>query len=577
RVKETFGNEAIFAGSYGWASAGRFHHAQSQVHRFLNQFGGYTASVNSYSTAAAQVIVPHVLGRKFLDILDTSTAWPVIADHCELIVMFGGIPLKNAQVNAGGVGRHVTRDWLMRCHRRGTQFVNISPLQKDAADFLKAKWLPLRPNSDTALMLGLAHTLASDGLHDEAFLKSHCRGYERFEPYLFGRGDGQVKDAEWAARICGIAADEIRSLAHLMASRRTMITLAWSLQRGDHGEQPYWMAIVLAAMLGQIGLPGGGVGFGYAAESAVGNPIRRLSGPTLNQGRNPITGFIPVARIADLLLNPGKSFAYNGKTYEYPDTRLVYWCGGNPFHHHQDLNRLVEAWQKPDTVIVHEPWWNALAKHADIVFPAATALERNDIGRASNDDYLFAMERALPPRGEARSDFEIFSGLADKLGFEEVFTEGRSEEEWLRHLYDLFRQQASAEEITLPDFADFWKAGKLRLPVDDSKRILFEEFRSDPARHPLDTPSGRIEIFSETIESFGYDDCPGHPMWLEPQEWLGGEGAQTYPLHLVSNQPTTRLHSQLDCGAVSLESKINGREPVMIHPEDAAKRGIEDG
>lgn len=251
------------------------------------------------------MIMPHVVGIKFLDLLDTMTAWPVIAKHSTLVVMLGGTPLKNAQVNGGGIGRHVTRGWLQRCRETGVEFVNVSPLKEDAADFLDAEWLAVRPNTDTALLLGLAHTLFEEDLHDQAFLDGFCTGFDRFLPYLTGEGDGSPKSADWAAAICDIPAQTIRDLARRMAAERTLLTLAWSLQRGDHGEQPYWMAAVLAAMLGQIGLPGGGVGYGYAAESAMGNPVRRLSGLTLPQGDNAVEYFIPVARICDMLLEPG--------------------------------------------------------------------------------------------------------------------------------------------------------------------------------------------------------------------------------------------------------------------------------
>ena len=577
RVKTSHGNAAIFGGSYGWGSAGRFHHAQSQVHRFLKQFGGYTSSVNSYSTAAAQVIIPHVFGANFFDILATLTPWPVIAEHTGLVVMFGGISLKNAQTNSGGIGRHMTRDWLKRCRDRGVDFVNVSPLEEDAADFLHAAWLPIRPNTDTALMLGLAHTLAEEGLQDDRFLDTYCTGFDRFRPYLFGASDGIGKDADWAAKICDVPADDIRDLARRMAANRTLITLSWSLQRGDHGEQPYWMAAVLAAMLGQIGLPGGGVGYGYAAVGSLGNPVRRIAGPVLPQGENDVDAFIPVARIADMLANPGAPFDYNGRRLSYPDIRLIYWCGGNPFHHHQDLNRLAELWQRPETIVVHEPWWTAAARHADIVLPATTTLERNDIGYASGDSTLFAMHRAVSPVGDARADYDIFAGLAQRLGFGDRFTEGRDELEWLRHLYDVFRQQAARDRIEIPDFDTFWRSGDIELPIGDDERVLFADFRRDPEAHPLATPSGRIEVFSAAIDSFDYDDCPGHPMWLEPAEWLGADGAAQYPLHLVSNQPKTRLHSQLDFGSLSVANKIQGREPVLMHPDDAAARGIVDG
>jgi biotin/methionine sulfoxide reductase len=106
---------------------------------------------------------------------------------------------------------------------------------------------------------------------------------------------------------------------------------------------------------------------------------------------------------------------------------------------------------------------------------------------------------------------------------------------------------------------------------------MLSDFRNDPDSFPLETPSGRIEIFSETIDSFGYQDCPGHPVWMEPVEWLRSEKTESFPLHLISNQPTSRLHSQLDNSARLRKHKIRGREVVVLHPEDAATRGIEDG
>ncbi|WP_163006573.1 molybdopterin-dependent oxidoreductase, partial [Pseudomonas viridiflava] len=104
-----------------------------------------------------------------------------------------------------------------------------------------------------------------------------------------------------------------------------------------------------------------------------------------SQGSNPVKAFIPVARVTDMLLNPGTPIDYNGQRHTYPDIKLVYWAGGNIFHHHQDLNRLLEAWQRPQTIIVHEQFRTAQAKYADIVLPATTALERNDIGSSASD------------------------------------------------------------------------------------------------------------------------------------------------------------------------------------------------
>jgi len=369
RVRGDFGNQAIYAGSYGWASAGRFHHAQSQLKRFLNCIGGFTSSKNTYSFAAAEVVVPHVLGT-FRGFIDTSTSWASIASDCELFVAFGGVPLKNGQISQGGTGAHVQRAGVSAAHKAGVRFVNISPLRSDLMEEVEAEWLAPRPSSDTALMLGLMHTLLAEELHDEAFLDRYTVGFERFATYLNGEEDGIAKTADWAADICALPADTIRDLARRMAKSRTMISVAWALTRQDHGEQPFW-----AAMLGQLGLPGTGLGFGYSAMNNIGLNRQQLDFASFPQGKNPVKDFIPVARVTDLLENPGGRFDYDGQSYAYPDIRLIWWAGGNPFHHHQDLNRLRRAWAKPETIIANERCWNALAKHADIVLPCTTPLE----------------------------------------------------------------------------------------------------------------------------------------------------------------------------------------------------------
>ncbi|MDX6749943.1 molybdopterin guanine dinucleotide-containing S/N-oxide reductase [Geminicoccaceae bacterium 1502E] len=576
RVRERHGNQAIFGGSYGWGSAGRFHHAQSQIHRFLNCIGGYTRSVNAYSYAAAQVIVPRVIGS-FQGLLTDHTSWRSIAESGELVVMFGGMPLKNGQVNSGGVGRHVVREGLERCREAGLRFVLLAPVRADAADLLDAEWLPFRPGTDAALMLGLAHTLLAEGLHDRRFLERCTTGFDRFAAYLAGESDGMPKDADWAAGITGLEAATIRDLARRMAASRTLISASWSVQRTEHGEQPYWLAITLAAMLGQIGKPGGGFGFGYSAANGIGNDVRGFPWPSVPQGENPVRDLIPVARIADLLLHPGEPFDFDGKRLTYPDTRLVYWAGGNPFHAHQDLNRLERAWQRPETVVVHEIMWNALAKRADIVLPATMPLEREDIACASNDGFMIAMKRLVRPVGLARDDHAIFRGLARRLGVEEAFTEGREPMDWLRWLYNVTRQRAAERHIDLPEFAAFWERGFIELPEPAGPRTLLEGFARDPEGQRLRTPSGRIEIFSKTIDGFAYDDCPGHPAWLEPEEWLGAAKAARFPLHLISSQPEGKLHSQYDPGGHSRSFKRQGREVLRLNPEDAAARGIEEG
>lgn len=577
RIRTDHGNEAIFGGSYGWSSAGRFHHAQSQVHRFLNSIGGYTRHVDNYSFAAAMVIIPHVVGE-FFTMQRSQNTWTSIAEHGELVVSFGGISSRPMQIGQGGIARHSLPGMVRQSAANGVDFVCFSPLRSDLDPEIRATWMPLRPGSDTAVMLGLAHTLITEDLHDTDFLDRCTVGFEPIRRYVLGLDDGLEKSADWAGELSGLDPDELRSLARRMAASRTLVTTAVGVQRAEHGEQPIWMTVVLAALLGQIGLPGAGFGIGYAQDGTVGRPNNWLPWPSLPQGSNAVDTYIPVSRIADMLLNPGTAYTYNGNDLTYPDIKAVYWAGGNPFHHHQDLKRLTHAFQQPEIVIINEPFWTSTARHADIVFPITTPLERNDWAMSRKEDVIVAMAQAIEPVGEARSDFDVFCGLAERLGSIDVFAEGRNEAEWLEWFWERTERRAEGQDLTLPDYATARSMGMIELPqLHDPGHVMLADFRANPDEHRLSTPSGKLELFSDVVSSFGYADCPGHPIWIEPSEWLGGENRAGDEMHLISNQPASRLHSQLDVGATSRDSKVNGREPLVMHPDDARERQLTEG
>jgi biotin/methionine sulfoxide reductase len=574
KTKNVYGNSAIYAGSYGWASAGRFHHAKSQVNRFFNLFGGFSSSFQSYSYAAAQTLLPHIIGLDLYTTLEEHTTWNALSEECELILMFGGMPLKNSKVSAGGVGKHVTKLGMKKCCDNGVEFINISPLIDDAPKFLKAQQVPIRPNTDTALMLALAHILIKNQSYDKDFIDKYTVGFDSFSDYVQGKKNNQECSPEWASKITNIPVKIIYELANKIITKKTMISLSWSLQRASRGEQPLWMGITLAAMLGQIGTASGGFGFGYSSVNSTGDSFDKIPWQSLPQGKNKIKDFIPVARVTDMLENPGGEFDYDGKKLTYPDIKLIYWAGGNPFHHHQDLNRLAKAWQKPNTIIVNEIWWNSQARHADIIFPANTALERNDLMLNPRDPTIVANKKAMKSYKNSKTDFEIFSGLSEKLGFLESFTEDRSELDWIKFIWNN-SSKTNQKNISFPSFEEFWEKGYFELPAPKIEKIMFNDFRKDPINFPLNTPSGKIEISSKTISDFQLSDCFSHPYWFEPYEWLGN--IDEYPLHLISNQPTHRLHGQLDNAANSQNSKINGKEPVMINSSDALERDIQDG
>lgn len=575
RVSGAHGNASIFAGSYGWTSCGRFHHASSLLKRMLNLAGGYTGHVDTYSIAAGPVILRHTLGDSGACDGNANTL-DTIAEHTDTLVVFGALSPRTAQSEAGGLGTHSLEGHLERMAARGMKIVLVSPLKDDMPGWVGAEWWPIRPNTDAALMLGLAGEILKADRHDRDFLARCTSGSERLLAYLDGSLDGQRKDAAWAAAITGLGDDKIAALAGELVNMRSMLTVSWSLQRAHHGEQPFWAALGLASLIGQIGLPGGGVGYGYASLGGVGAPINLGRSPAIPQGTKPIDSFIPVARISDMLLNPGKPFTYQGATHSYPDVRLVYWAGGNPFHHHQDLNRLEEAWTRPETIIVQDPMFTATAQRVDIVLPASTSIERNDLAGNRRSDFIIAMHKAIDPLGQARSDFDIFNAISDKLGVGDAFNEGRDEMGWLRHLYEISRNDAQTRlDFEMPDFETFWEAGYARCPTRADHTYL-AEFRRHPEEFALNTESGKIVLGSETLARLDYADCRAFPSWIEPAEWLGNASAPNQ-FHLVSHQPAGRLHSQLETGDASLAMKRNGREQVRINPEDAARLGIEHG
>ena len=593
RVRDTYGSEGIFAGSYGWRSAGVLHKAYTLMQRFLGLTGGYVGHLGDYSTGAAQVIMPHVLGT--LEVYEQPTSWEVVVKESKVVVMWSANIYNCSQI-AWAASDGQGRLYLQALKDSGAKIISIDPSWSETAEFFgkdRCEWIPVNPTTDVPLMLGICHELIANNWHDVDFLKKYTVGYEQVQDYITGKADGEEKTPEWAAAICGISAEKIRELAKVFHENRTMFMAGWAMQRQHHGEQTHWMLVTLASFLGQIGLPGGGFGLSYHYANG-GVPARKAgvlpnisntvsaaanASDWLDTGANKLS--FPVARISDALHNPGTEYAYNGETRTYPHIRMIWWCGGNPYHHHQDLNRLRVGWQKPEVIIVSEPYWTATAKHADIVLPATTSYERNDLtmtGDYSNM-HIVPMKKVVEPQGEAKDDYEVFLELSKRFGVEEAYSEGRTEMQWLKFFYDDAQQTARQLRVTMPQFQQFWDANKVFENPRDPKGdefVRYADFRNDPILNPLGTPSGKIELYSKTIEAMNYDDCRAHASWLPPVEYLGNAPAE-YPLQMVTPHSHYRLHSQLNQTSLREQYAVADREPVWIHPEDAAERGIADG
>lgn len=282
----------------------------------------------------------------------------------------------------------------------------------------------------------------------------------------------------------------------------------------------------------------------------------------------------------DCLLAPGKKIAFNGETLTFPDIKMAIFSAANPFHAQQDRNRMIEAWKKLETVVVLDHQWTASCRFADIVLPVTTRFERNDIERfgTHSNKGLMAIHQVVKPQFEARHDFDVFAGLCKRFGQEEAYREKRDEMQWIKAIYDEGAKTGASLGVSMPNFESFWQGeGYIEYPAG-KPWVRHGEFREQPDINPLGTPSGLIEIYSKTIAGFAYEDCPGHPVWMEPFERTHGSKTDKYPLHLQSCHPDKRLHSQL-CSSEAFRNTyaVAGREPLYMSESDARARGLKAG
>ncbi|GAL25693.1 anaerobic dimethyl sulfoxide reductase chain A [Vibrio variabilis] len=336
RIRQANGPESIFAGSYGWRSSGVLHKAQTLLQRYMSMAGGYSGHLGDYSTGAAQVIMPHVMGS--IEVYEQQTTHPMVLEHSDVVVLWGMNPLNTLKIawsstDCSGL------EFFHQLKKSGKTVIAIDPMRSETIDFFedKIQWIAPRPMTDVAMLMGIAHTLVKNGKHDKAFLDKYTTGYDQFEAYLLGKEDGVEKTSEWAADITGVPAKQIELLAEIFSSNRTMLMAGWGIQRQQFGEQRHWMIATLAAMLGQIGLPGGGFGFSYHYSNG-GNPTRdagvlpaisaSIGGGSSAGNDWAVSGAVnsfPVARIVEALENPGQKYQHNGHEKTFPEIKMIWW------------------------------------------------------------------------------------------------------------------------------------------------------------------------------------------------------------------------------------------------------------
>ncbi|HFD4040395.1 TPA: trimethylamine-N-oxide reductase TorA, partial [Vibrio parahaemolyticus] len=453
RVQKEYGPWALHAGQTGWNQTGSFNNCTAHMQRAVGMHGNFITKVGDYSTGAGQTIMPYVLGST--EVYAQGTSWSEILENSDNIILWANDPVKNLQVG-WNCETHESFKYLAELKEKVAKgeinVLSVDPVKNKTQRYLENDHLYINPMTDVAFMLAVAHVLYNENLYDKKFIDTYCLGFEEFIQYVQGKTKDKVeKTPEWAAAICGVKADKIREFARMLVSGRTQILMGWCIQRQEHGEQPYWAAAVVAAMVGQIGLPGGGISYGHH-YSSIGVPSTGFAGPggfprNLDQGMKPkwdnndFNGYsrtIPVARWIDCLLEPGKEINYNGGKVKLPDFKMMVISGCNPWHHHQDRNRMKKAFRKLQTVVTIEFAWTATCRFSDIVLPACTQWERNDIdvyGSYSNKG-LIAMHRLVDPLFQSKPDFQIMSELTQRFGRREEYTRGMSEMEWIESLYN---------------------------------------------------------------------------------------------------------------------------------------------
>lgn len=527
-IKRKYGTQSIIHLGGSGSSRGSLHNTHRLTKRFLAMLGGYTERHSSYSIGAALFVTPYVLGT-YAAGMDAEN----LRDS-KLIILWGA-NVSDVKMECG-LEAHIRE-----ARRRGVEVVVIDPRRTLTAKTLATEWVPIYPGTDSEMMAAILYTLIARGLVDRGFVERYSHGFGELEAYIMGRSDGVPKTPKWAEGICGVPAKVIVGLAERYgATHPTALIPGLSIQRTIGGEEAIRMAIALQTATGNLGVPGGSSG-----ALAFGTlPFPKM--PQIGVPPNPAKASIPVYLWADAVLD--------GRRGGFPtDVKAIYNVGGDYVAQGADTKKVIRAYESVEFSVCHDRFLTPTARYCDVVLPATTFLERNDIVTPSSGRHMLFSNKVAEPVGESRNDYDIFCGLAERLGFLNAFSEGRDEEAWLRHF---------AAESEVGDLDEFRRRG---IYFGDTKpRVAFSDFIADPAKNPLATPSGKVQLLSEPYSAAG-----GTP--LPEVRFL--QTAPGYPLRLVSPKSRYRVHSQ--------NSNIpwfREREPhrLWIHPEDAIVRGLSD-
>ena len=576
-IKEKYGNSAILL-FLGGGDQGMIQGPVPAVITLL-QFGGFTRFWGGPSYEGALFASMATYGT-----IKTGHAREDFLNS-KLIIMWGWNP-------ANTVWDPGTSLMLAKAREKGIKFVSIDPIFTDTTGILADQWIPIRPGTDAAMLIAMAHVIITENLQDQAFIDKYTVGFEKYKDYVLGIEDGVPKTPEWAEEITTVSAEIIRNLAREYATTKPAALVAgWGAARAARGEQYSRAANVLIAITGNIGISGGyASGFMRAYSSRemmtpgrkkrgtgpitektkpkkprpqdnlvdFGAPPRKDSLYKLSGGTNPASTRVHMNDLYNLILK--------GREGGYPtDIKMAYVAATNRLNQYGNLNRGIEAFKALDFVVVQEQLMTPTAKFADIVLPVNSFMERNNIAVAwLGSPYYIYLNKAIDSLDESKSDVEICRELAKKLGINPGLL-NLNEDQLLRMM--------SAQRKDIKNYDKMKEDGYWKVKVDEPF-IAFKEQIEDPENNPFPTLSGKIEIYCEHIAEMNNPRIPPIPKYLSHDEHYDSPKAKIYPLQLLTPHNKRQTHSSLPNMPWLEEIEPH---TVWINSQDATERGIIDG
>lgn len=587
KIRKDYGNEAIYlnygTGTLGGTVTKSWPPGKTLIARLMNLNGGYLNHYGDYSTAQIAKGLSYTYGgwaygNSFSD-----------TENSKLIVQFGNNPAET-RMSGGGLIHHLRE----AVNNSNVKMINIDPRYTDTTVGFSDQWIPIKPGTDAAFIAAMAHVMIKEDLVDQPFLDKYCVGYDEktlpesapknsdYKSYILGAGKDSVeKTPLWASTITGIPVDIIVKTAREIGSTKPCaIYQGWGLQRTATGEIASRAVAMLALLTGNLGINGGGSG---ARESDYNIPFVRF--PTLD---NPIKASIPMFLWTDAIVRGPEMTAIadgiQGKDKLDVPIKFVWNYASNCLiNQHSDINRTHEILQDENAcemIVVIDNHLTSSAKYADIVLPDLTTSEQADFcmdGKAANMPYFIYADKVIEPQFESRSIYQICSDLAKRLGVEEQFTEGRTQEEWLRHLYAETRKI----DASLPDFETVRQQGIVKRVDPNGHFVAYQAFREDPIKNPLKTASGKVEIYSAALAKIASewtlaegDVIDPLPIYTPAFEGWDSPMRKEFPLQLTGFHHKGRCHSTY--GNVDV-LKQAAQQEMWINPVDAESRGIRNG